>query len=228
MTSTLRSEGKNLEIPPIDLSAPGDTETATLALGCFWGPDAQFGVTPGVIRTRVGYAGGKQPDPTYYNLGDHIETLQIEFDPKVTSYRQLLDIFWRSHNPHKPGWLRQYMSAIFYHNDAQESLARETSDTEFKRTNREIFTEIVPYEKFYTAEGYHQKYYLRQHRDLVRDYIMIYPDENDFINSTSAARVNGYVGGYGNLKVLEEEVESLGLSAKGNEALREIVLGFSK
>ncbi len=228
MTSIPRSEVKHLEIPPIDLKAPGDTETATLALGCFWGPDAQFGVIPGVIRTRVGYAGGKQPDPTYYNLGDHIETLQIEFDPKVTSYQQLLDIFWRSHNPHKPGWLRQYMSAIFYHNNSQERLARESSDREFKQTNREIFTEIMPYEKFYLAEGYHQKYHLRQHRDLVRDYIMIYPDENDFINSTSAARVNGYAGGYGSLKVLEEEIQSLGLSAQGNEALRDIVLRFSR
>ncbi len=228
MTSILRSEGKDLRIPPIDLIAPSETETATLALGCFWGPDAQFGVTPGVIRTRVGYAGGQQRDPTYYDLGDHIETVEIEFDPKVTSYKELLDIFWRSHNPHKPGWLRQYMSAIFYHNDAQENLARETQDRESKRTNREIFTEIVPYKKLYMAEGYHQKYHLRQHRDLVKDYIMIYPDENDFINSTSAARVNGYVGGYGNFGILEEEIESLGLSDRGNEVLKEIALRFSK
>lgn len=228
MTSILKNEEKHREIPPIDLKAPGQTETATLALGCFWGPDAQFGVTPGVIRTRVGYAGGRQPDPTYYDLGDHIETVQIEFDPMITSYQQLLDIFWRSHNPHKPGWLRQYMSAIFFHNTSQENLARETLEREFKKTNREIFTEILPYEKFYMAEGYHQKYYLRQHRDLVRDYIMIYPDENDFIHSTSAARVNGYVGGHGNLMTLEEEIESLGLSERGNEVLKEIVLRFSK
>jgi peptide-methionine (S)-S-oxide reductase len=228
MTSTLRTEGKHLEIPPIDLKAPSQTETATLALGCFWGPDAQFGVTPGVVRTQVGYAGGRQPHPTYYDLGDHIETVQIEFDPKVTSYQQLLDIFWRSHNPHKPGWLRQYMSAIFYHSNAQENLARETLEREFKRTNREICTEIMPYTKFNMAEGYHQKYHLRQYRDLVKEYIKIYPDENDFIHSTSAARVNGYVAGYGNLTNLYEEIESLGLSDKGNEVLREIVLRFSK
>lgn len=228
MTSILRSEGKDLEIPPLDLKAPSKTETATLALGCFWGPEAQFGITPGVIRSRVGYAGGQQPDPTYYNLGDHIETVQIEFDPKVTSYQELLDIFWHSHNPHKPGWLRQYMSAVFYHNNAQENLARETLDREFKRTNREIFTEIMPYTKFYMAEGYHQKYYLRQYRDLVKEYIKIYPDENDFLHSTSAARVNGYVAGYGNLRILEEEIERLGLSDKGNEVLKEIVLRFSK
>ena len=120
------------------------------------------------------------------------------------------------------------MSAIFYHNNAQENLARETLDREFKRTNREIFTEIMPYTKFYMAEGYHQKYNLRQYRDLVKEYIKIYPDENDFINSTSAARVNGYVTGYGNLRVLEEEIESLGLSHKGNGVLKEIVLRFSK
>jgi peptide-methionine (S)-S-oxide reductase len=228
MASILRNEEKHVEIPPIDVRGPSKTETATLGLGCFWGPDAQFGVTPGVIRTRVGYAGGRQPDPTYYDLGDHIETVQIEFDPKITSYRQLLDIFWRSHNPHKPGWLRQYMSAIFYHNSAQENLVGETLEREFKRTNREIFTEIMPYTKFYMAEGYHQKYYLRQYGDLVKEYIKIYPDENDFILSTSAARVNGYVAGYGNLQILEEEIESLGLSDEGNEVLKEIVLRFSK
>lgn len=65
MTSISRSEGKDLEIPPIDLKAPSKTDTATFALGCFWGPEAQFGITPGVIRTRVGYAGGQQQDPTY-------------------------------------------------------------------------------------------------------------------------------------------------------------------
>jgi peptide-methionine (S)-S-oxide reductase len=228
MTSILRSEGKDLEIPAIDLKAPSKTETATFALGCFWGPDAQFSITPGVIRTRVGYAGGQQPDPTYYNIGDHIETVQIEFDPKVISYEELLDIFWRSHNPHKPGWLRQYMSAVFYHNSDQENFARETLERYFQKTNREIFTEIMPYKKFYLAEGYHQKYHVRQYHDLVKEYIKIYPDENDFIDSTSAARVNGYVAGYGNLRILEEEIESLGLSNEANELLKEIVLRFAK
>jgi len=228
MTSILRSEGKNLDIPPIDLKAPNETETATFALGCFWDPDAQFGCTHGVIRTQVGYAGGLQPDPTYYNIGDHIETVQIEFDPKAISYEELLDIFWHNHNPHKPGWLRQYMSAVFYHNNSQENLARETLEREFRKTNREIFTEIIPYTKFYMAEGYHQKYYLRQHRDLVKEYIKIYPDENDFIHSTSAARVNGYVAGYGNLRILEEGIESLGLSEDGSGLLTEIVLRLAK
>jgi peptide-methionine (S)-S-oxide reductase len=228
MASILRSEGKYLEIPPIDLKAPSKTETATFALGCFWGPDAQFGITPGVIRTRVGYAGGQQPDPTYYNLGDHIETVQIEFDPQVISYEKLLNIFWHCHNPHKPGWLRQYMSAIFYHDNSQEDLARETLEREFNQTNREIFTEIMPYTRFYMAEGYHQKYNLRQHRGLIKEYIKIYPDENDFIHSTSAARVNGYVAGYGNLRALDEEIGSLGLSNEGNELLSKIVLRFAK
>lgn len=227
MTSILRNEGKHLNIPPIDIKAPLETETATLALGCFWAPDACFGIKPGVIRTRVGYAGGKQPDPTYYNLGDHIETVQIEFDPQVISYEELLDMFWHAHNPYKPGWLRQYMSAIFYHNDIQEEFARGTSEEQFRKTNRKIFTEIIPYREFYIAEGYHQKYHIRQHHQLVKEYIMIYPDENDFTNSTSAARVNGYAAGYGNLRALEEEIENLGLSDKGNESLKEIVSRLS-
>jgi methionine-S-sulfoxide reductase len=74
-------------------------ETASFALGCFWGPEARFGVINGVVHTRVGYAGGTTPHPRYRDLGDHSETVQVDFDPAVITYAELLDVFWKSHNP---------------------------------------------------------------------------------------------------------------------------------
>lgn len=70
-----------------------------------------------MIRTRVGYAGGSKENPTYYSLGDHSETIQIDYDPTQISYGQLLEVFWNSHNPTYEPWSRQYMSIIFYHSE---------------------------------------------------------------------------------------------------------------
>ena len=78
-------------IPALDAAAPARTETATFALGCFWCPDAQFGILPGVVRTRVGYAGGTTENPTYHDLGDHTECVQIDYDPRALSFDQVLD-----------------------------------------------------------------------------------------------------------------------------------------
>ncbi len=175
-----------------------------------------------MIRTRVGYAGGTKENPTYYSLGDHSETIQIDYDPTQISYKQLLDVFWASHNPIYEPWSRQYMSIIFYHNEEQKRLATETKESEEARLGRDIFTEIVPFSKFYLAEDYHQKYYLRRESALMEEFSAIYPATEDFIASTAAARVNGYVGGYGILATLEEEPSIFGLSEAGIKRLLEI------
>ena len=215
-------------IPPIDAAAPARTETATLALGCFWGPDALYGSTPGVVRTRVGYSGGKQPNPTYYNIDDHTETVQIEFDPEVVSYERILDIFWHNHNPRKPGWLRQYMSILFFHDEKQELIARDIFDREASRIQEPIYTELKPLTKFYVAESYHQKYHLRQYPDLIQEYQMIYPVDSDIVSSTAAARVNGYVTGYGTKENFQRDIVGLGLSQEGIKRLTEIFNSFQK
>jgi len=75
-----------------------------------------------VVRTRVGYTGGDKPNPTYHNIGDHAESVDIDYDPEVTDYENLLDIFWKNHNP-TSFYSRQYMSAIFYHDAAQKEAA---------------------------------------------------------------------------------------------------------
>ncbi|MDZ7761250.1 MAG: peptide-methionine (S)-S-oxide reductase [Desulfovermiculus sp.] len=68
-----------------------------------------------MVRTRVGYSGGKKPNPTYHDLGDHTETLQVDYDPEAVSYPKLLEVFWESHSPEQSALSRQYMAAVFYH-----------------------------------------------------------------------------------------------------------------
>ena len=181
-----------------------------------------------MVRTRVGYAGGTTKNPTYHNLGDHTETIQIDYDPTRISYEELLDVFWDSHNPAQPSWSRQYMSIVFYHNDEQKKLAMETRDREAARINGEILTEIVPASEFYLAEAYHQKYRLRQVPDLMEEFRVMYPDDEDLVDSTAAARVNGYLGSYGTFEALQAEISGLGLSLAGSQRLLDIVRALDR
>ena len=170
----------------------------------------------------MGYAGGSTADPTYHNLGDHTETIQIDYDPTKVSYDQLLDVFWDGHNPGAKSWSRQYMSAIFYHDEGQRQLVQDSRRREEARLGRPILTEIVPAPVFYLAEDYHQKYYLRHEPDLMQRLGIAYPDARDFTDSTAAARLNGYAGGYGTPGAVEAAQEELGLSAAGAERLVKI------
>ncbi len=167
----------------------------------------------GVVRTRVGYAGGTLEDPTYHNLGDHAETIQIDYDPTHITYKELLDVFWKSHSPTSKPYSRQYMSAIFYHDEEQKRLALETKTREEDRLGRSVYTEISPYSGFYLAEAYHQKYTLNNQRDFMKEFKAMYPNMQDFINSTAAARVNGYLAGHGSYEGLQTEIDGFGLSA---------------
>ncbi len=176
-----------------------------------------------MVRTRVGYAGGKKNNPTYHDLGDHTETIQLDYDPAVISYEQLLDVFWDSHNASVPSWSRQYMSIVFTHDEEQKRLAAESRDREAARTKSTIVTEIRSAGEFFLAEGYHQKYLLRSEREILREFTAIYPSEKDFVNSTAAARVNGYLDGYGTPADLKTELPELGLSPEVGQRLTVIV-----
>ncbi|SHJ51830.1 peptide-methionine (S)-S-oxide reductase [Malonomonas rubra DSM 5091] len=147
-------------------------ERATFAAGCFWGIEEVFRTTEGVIETQVGYMGGSVENPTYQLVctGEtgHAEVVDLRFDPEVISYAQLLDIFWRKHNPttlNRQGWDigTQYRSAIFYHSEQQRTVA-EQSKTEMDASDRYddvIVTEITPSGPFWRAEEYHQHYILK-------------------------------------------------------------------
>ncbi len=171
----------------------------------------------------MGYAGGDKKDPTYHSLGGHAETIEIDFDPSVISYEELLLMFWKMNDARMQAPSTQYRSMVFYHNDGQRETAERMKAQEEARTRATIFTEIVPFTRFYLAEGYHQKYYLRGSSDIAAEYLTIYPDLKDFIDSTATARVNGYLGRYGTKAQLEREIDSLGLSEAGRKRLLAIV-----
>lgn len=175
-----------------ELAPEDELETATFAMGCFWGPEALFGAKDGVVSTRVGYTGGEKDNPTYRSLGDHTETVQIDYDPRKISYEDLLEIFWNNHNPSRKQ-KKQYASRIFYHDRNQKKLAEE-SKQRYENKHVNTHTEILPAETFWIAEDYHQKYRLRQRRDLMSDFSDLSPEE--FINSPEAAEMNGKAAGY--------------------------------
>jgi peptide-methionine (S)-S-oxide reductase len=180
-----------------------------------------------VVRTRVGYAGGSTPNPTYRSIGDHSETLQLDYDPTQITYRELLQVFWSAHNPRAPSISRQYASIIFYHDEVQKEIA-EQSVADMTAQAGKLWSELLPAGEFYWAEDYHQKYQLRGQRDLAAELASIYPDVRDLVNSTAATRINGYAGRNGSLEQLESEIDSLGLSEESQQRLRETVSAHSR
>jgi peptide-methionine (S)-S-oxide reductase len=148
------------------------TETATLAGGCFWCLEAVFQLLKGVSRVTSGYAGGSMPNPSYEAVctgrTGHAEVVQVEFDPSVISFRDLLDVFFTIHDPTTMNQQgadvgTQYRSAVFFHSPAQERTARATiAELEAGKVwDDPIVTEVVPFTVFYPAEAYHRDYYLR-------------------------------------------------------------------
>lgn len=158
------------------LATPMDTgfeskELMMVGLGCFWGAERKFWQAPGVYSTAVGYAAGHTPNPTYQEVCSgqtgHNEVVRVVFDPQKTSYKQLLQVFWESHNPTqgmRQGNDRgtQYRSGIYFYSPEQEQMARSTQEQyQVKLTEAgfgRITTEILPAPAFYFAEDYHQQY----------------------------------------------------------------------
>jgi peptide-methionine (S)-S-oxide reductase len=143
------------------------TNTATFAAGCFWGVEAAFRALPGVTRTSVGYTGGSVEHPTYKQVcrgrTGHAESVEVEYDPTVISYEDLLNTFWSTHKPttrNRQGWDigSQYRSAIFFHDDEQHAAALASREAYQLGLKRKIVTEIVPAARFWAAEDYHQQY----------------------------------------------------------------------
>jgi peptide methionine sulfoxide reductase msrA/msrB len=159
-----------VELPATKLAR---TEKAIFAAGCFWGVEESFRTLKGVISTKVGYTGGKLKMPTYEDVctdkTGHAEAVEVIFDPELISYPELLDVFWKIHDPTQknrqgPDIGTQYRSAIFYLSPEQAKLARESKDKLEKsgESKKVIATEIVPAQEFYDAEFYHQKYFKKR------------------------------------------------------------------
>jgi peptide-methionine (S)-S-oxide reductase len=158
-------------VPPFEGHGPEGAERATFAAGCFWGVEAAFRQIDGVLATAVGYTGGHVPYPTYERVcrggTGHAEAVEVWFDPAQVSYEQLLQTFWRIHNPttrNRQGFNfgRQYRSAIFYHDAGQQEAAIASRDAQQQSVRRQIVTQITPASAFYPAEEYHQ-HYLEKH-----------------------------------------------------------------
>jgi len=149
------------------LHKPTGTLHATFAAGCFWGVEAAFRKVEGVRSTEVGYTGGDLENPTYQEVchddTGHAEAVRVEYDPSVVSYGELLDVFWKVHDPttlnrQGPDVGSQYRSAIFYNSPEQKAEAEASLAQQQKRIGRKIVTELVPADRFYKAEDYHQQY----------------------------------------------------------------------
>ena len=147
-----------------------NVQVATLAGGCFWCVEADFEKIEGVIEVRSGYTGGRKDDPSYEEVSaggtEHVEAVQVLYDPQQVSYQELLDVFWRHVDPTDPGGQfadrgEQYRTVIFYHDEKQKRLAEE-SKSELERSGRfdtPVVTEILKFTTFYRAEEYHQDYH---------------------------------------------------------------------
>ena len=161
------------EKPP--MNATQKLEKATLGAGCFWCSEAVFLRLRGVQSVASGYSGGQVPDPTYEQVcagtTGHAECVQVTYDPAVISYLELLEVFFKTHDPttlnrQGPDVGTQYRSVIFYHNDQQRAVAEQTKAAldESGAFASRIVTQIVPSEKFYLAENYHQDFFGRNPR----------------------------------------------------------------
>ncbi len=143
---------------------------ATFGAGCFWHVEDLLAKTKGVTSTQVGYIGGQLTNPTYEEVctdkTGHAEAVQVEYNPEEISFEELLDVFWKNHNPttlNRQGADVgiQYRSSIFYHDDQQKEIAEKSKQSldDSKQYGTPVVTEIVPAPTFYKAEEYHQKYF---------------------------------------------------------------------
>ena len=151
-----------------DGAAGAALEEATFAAGCFWGVEATFREVPGVVDVTVGYTGGSAERPTYEQVCSHrtghAEAVLVAFDPTKVGYDELLDVFWRMHDPttlnrQGPDVGSQYRSAIFVNGEDQEKAAEASRERAQERFRRPIVTEITPASVFWPAEEYHQRYF---------------------------------------------------------------------
>ena len=145
---------------------------AVFGAGCFWGVESAFREVPGVVDVAVGYAGGTVSKPSYRMVCTgktrHAEVVQVEYDPAQVSFEQLVELFWRIHDPttlnrQGPDVGTQYRSVIFYSDEDERKVAEESKRRldESGKLRRPVVTQIVPAAEFYRAEEYHQRYYER-------------------------------------------------------------------
>ena len=143
-------------------------------------------------------------------MSDHTEAIEITYDPERLSYDDLLETFWSAHRPTSPPWSRQYRSALFVHDEAQRAAAHRSLAARQDDLGVQLYTTIETASTFTQAEAYHQKYRLKG-TEVGEALSALYPDEHDWVASTAAARLNGWMAGYGDLSQARAELASIGL-----------------
>lgn len=169
------------------------TEEFVVGLGCFWGVESEFGSLDGVVRTSCGYCGGKKPDPTYRNIKDHTETVRVEYDPNITSYRELSEVAVSIHNPKSKNIKTQYHNIIFYKNQEE----RNTLCDVFQQKGYDmssVETRIEELSTYHYAEDYHQKYRLKSRQYLINQLTEVYEKE-EIRDSSLATKINSVADG---------------------------------
>ena len=167
----------------------------------------------------MGYAGGESRNPTYRDLGGHTETLEVDFDPAKLSFSEVLELFWKGHNPLAARRSRQYMTALFWRSAEQRECGEAGVARISESNGPEVTTKIQALDGFHLAEAYHQKYMLRRHHEFEAPLLEMYPDVVEFTNSTAAARLNGYLAGHGTREAMAHDLPLLGLSSEAQERL---------
>ncbi|WCJ32597.1 Peptide methionine sulfoxide reductase family protein [Euphorbia peplus] len=201
-TILLPNQSIGIRVPSDHLSIlptlPSDSplKTAVFALGSFWRSESVFGCLNGVVRTTAGYAGGSKSNPEYRSLGDHAESVQVEYDPRVVTFRQLLEVFWSSHDSRQifgqgPDVGNQYRSIVFVNGTEESRLAAVSKEKEQLRSRTSVVTtQIQQLGSFYPAEAEHQKFELKRRPFLVL--LMGNLGEEELERSSLAAKLNGY------------------------------------
>lgn len=217
-------ERQNITLIESGLRKSGKLETATFGMGCFWGPDARFGSLPGVVTTRTGYAGGSTVAPYYRKMGDHTETLQIEFDPEQIRYEDILREFWWNHYPNRDAYKgRQYISLLFWHSEEQRLLIDLVKKEREQHLSETVETEIRPFAGFTEAEERHQKYYLKRYPKALEQLAELYPQACVLTDSTFAARLNGFVKGFGSRQQLMDEIARWPIGQEHQALLQQVL-----
>ncbi|XP_043710045.1 peptide methionine sulfoxide reductase A5 [Telopea speciosissima] len=205
---------------PVGVNAPSNQplKTAGFALGSFWRSEAVFGCLNGVVRTTAGYAGGTKSNPEFRSLGNHAESVQIEYDPKLIHFRQLLEVFWSNHDSRQlfgqgPDVGSQYRSIIFTNGTEEVRLAALSKEREQTKSRSSIVTtDIQQLGTFYPAEPEHQKFELKRNPFLLQ--LIGNMPEEELAKSSLAAKLNGYAAELCPLKSQRQ------IDAKINEILR--------
>lgn len=164
-----------------------------------------------MLATRVGFAGGRQPDPTYHDVGDHVEAVEVTFDPRRISYEELLEEYWSSFPTWLPPGPGRVRTVVFPRDEAQRATAERSKRDLRRRTGEPVAAGVVPDAVFWPAERLHQKFHLqRRFPELVVELAESPTGVDAFLATTAAARLNAYVSGFGDEADLAEAATELG------------------